>query len=83
MRISSVSVTNGVFCTLILFSSIFQHTHTHTHTHTYTHTRETQKLFHGHYIQDDREGKGDWQSTLIEQCTTNAELRKRELKTSS
>ena len=41
--------------------------------------RETQKLFHGHYIQDDHEGKDDWQFTLIDQCTTNAELRKREL----
>ena len=40
---------------------------------------EKQKLFHGHYIQDDHEGKDDWQFTLIEQCTTNAELRKREL----
>ena len=41
--------------------------------------RETQKLFHGHYIQDDHEGKDDWQFTLIDQCTTNAELRKREV----
>ena len=72
------------FALLFYFHRFFNtHTHTHTHTHTYTHTRETQKLFHGHYIQDDHEGKGDWQSTLIEQCTTNAELRKRELKTSS
>ena len=40
---------------------------------------EKQKLFHGHYIQDDHEGKDDWQFKLIDQCTTNAELRKREL----
>ena len=44
-----------------------------------TKKRETQKLFHGHYMQDDHEGKDDWQFTLIDQCTTNAELRKREL----
>ena len=42
-----------------------------------TKKRETQKLFHGHYTQDDHEGKDDWQFTLIEQCTTNAELRKK------
>ena len=30
-----------------------------------TKKRETQKLFHGHYIQDDHEGKDDWQFTLI------------------
>ena len=41
-----------------------------------TKKRETQKLFHGHYIQDDHKGKNDWQFTLIDQCTTNAELRK-------
>ena len=41
--------------------------------------RETQKLFHGHYIQDDHEGKDNWQFRLIDQCTTNAKLRKREL----
>ena len=41
--------------------------------------RETQKLLHGHYIQDDHEGKNDWQLTLIDQRTTNAKLRKREL----
>ena len=29
-----------------------------------TKKRETQKLFHGHYIQDDHEGKDDWQFTL-------------------
>ena len=44
-----------------------------------TKKRKTQKLFHGHYIQDDHEGKDDWQFTLIDQCTTNAELRKREV----
>ena len=41
--------------------------------------REIQKLFQGHYTQDYHEGKDDRQFTLIEQCTTNAELRKREL----
>ena len=40
---------------------------------------ETQKLFHGHHIQNDHEGKGDWQFTLIDDCTTNPELRKREV----
>ena len=35
-----------------------------------------QKLFHGNYIQDDHEGKDDWQFTLIDQCTANAELSK-------
>ena len=44
-----------------------------------TRKRETQKLCHGHYIQDDHEGKDDWQFTLIDECTTNAELRKREV----
>ena len=44
-----------------------------------TKKRETQKLFHGHCIQDDHEGKDDWQFTLIDQCYTNAELRKREV----
>ena len=44
-----------------------------------TQKRETQKLFHRHYIQDDHEGKDKWQFTLIDQCTTNAKLRKREL----
>ena len=44
-----------------------------------TKKRETQKLFHGHYIQDDHEGKDDWQFTLIDQCTTNAKLMKREV----
>ena len=36
--------------------------------------RETQKVFHGHYIQDDHKGKDDWQLTLIDQFITNAEL---------
>ena len=40
-----------------------------------TKKRETQKLFHGHYIQDDHEGKDDWQFTLIGQCTTNTKER--------
>ena len=44
-----------------------------------TKKQETQKLFHGHYIQDDHEGKNDWQFMLTDQCTTNAELRKREV----
>ena len=44
-----------------------------------TKKRETQELFHVHYIQDDLEGKGDWQFTLIDQCTTNVELSKREV----
>ena len=26
-----------------------------------TKKRETQKLFHGYYVQDDHEGKDDWQ----------------------
>ena len=39
-----------------------------------TKKRETQKLFHRHYIQDDHEGKDNWQFTLIDQCSTNAEL---------
>ena len=33
---------------------------------------ETLKLFHGHCIPDDHEGQGNWQFTLIDQCTTNA-----------
>ena len=41
--------------------------------------RETEKLFDGDYIQDGHEGKDDWQFTLIDQCTTNAELRKRDV----
>ena len=40
---------------------------------------KTKKHRNRHYIQDDHEGKGDWQFTLIDQCTTNAELRKREV----
>ena len=44
-----------------------------------TKRRETQKLFHKHYVPEDHEGKDDWQFTLIDQCTTNAEIRKREL----
>ena len=40
---------------------------------------ETEKLFHGHYMQGDHKGKEDWQFMLIDQCTTNAELRKREV----
>ena len=40
---------------------------------------ETEKLFHGNYIQDDHEDKDNWQFTSIDQCTTNAELRKREV----
>ena len=39
----------------------------------------TQKLFHRHCIQDDHEGKNDWQFTINDHCTTNAELRKREV----
>ena len=38
-----------------------------------------QKLFVGRYIQDDHEGKDDWQFTLIDQSTTYAELRNREV----
>ena len=44
-----------------------------------TKKRETQKLSHGHYIQDDHEGKDDWQFMLNDQCTTNADLRKKEV----
>ena len=44
-----------------------------------TKKRETQKLFQEHYIQDDHEGKDNWQFTLTDQYTTNAELRKREV----
>ena len=39
---------------------------------------ETQKFFNGHYIQDDHEGKDDWQFTIIDQCTSMDEQRKRE-----
>ena len=41
--------------------------------------REALKLFHGHYIQDDHEGKDDWQFALIDHYITDAELRKREV----
>ena len=37
------------------------------------------KLRNGYYIQEDHEGKDDWQFTLIGQCTANAELRNREV----
>ena len=40
---------------------------------------ETQKLFHGHYIQGDHEDKDDWRFTLIDHFTTKAELRKRQV----
>ena len=39
---------------------------------------EIQKLFHGHYIQDNHESKNNWLFTLTDQCSTNAKLRKRE-----
>ena len=35
-----------------------------------TKKRKTQKLFHGHYRQDDHEGKGDWQFALIDPWKT-------------
>ena len=38
-----------------------------------------QKIFHKHYIQDDHQGKDDWQFSIIDQCATTAELRKREV----
>ena len=44
-----------------------------------TKKQETQKQFHEHYIQDDHEGKDGWQFTLIDQCTTNADFRKKEV----
>ena len=31
-----------------------------------TKKQETQKLYHGHCIQDDHEDKGHWQFTLID-----------------
>ena len=37
----------------------------------------TQKLVDRHYIQDDHEDKDDWQFMIIDQCTTEAEIRKR------
>ena len=40
---------------------------------------EKQKLFHGYYIQDDHEVKDELQFTFTDQCTTNAEVQKREL----
>ena len=36
----------------------------------------TQILFHGHYMQDDHEGKGDKIFEIIDQFTTTAELKK-------
>ena len=49
--------------------------------HKYFKTKKqgTQKLFHMHYIQDVLEGKDYWQFTIIDQCTTNAELMKRDV----
>ena len=44
-----------------------------------TKKRETQKLFQGHYIQDDNEGKDNLRFKLINQCTANVEFRKRGL----
>ena len=38
-----------------------------------TKKRETQKLIHGHYIQDDREGKDDWQFTTTALLMLNLE----------
>ena len=38
-----------------------------------------QKLFHGHYMHDNYEGNAYWQFTIIDQCITSAELRKREV----
>ena len=49
------------------------------HTSFKTKKRETQKLFHRHCIQDDHEGKDDWQFAVIDQCTTKSELTKREI----
>lgn len=37
---------------------------------------DEQKIFHGHYIQDDLEGKDNWEFTITDQCTSNAELRR-------
>ena len=36
-------------------------------------------MFHRYYIQDDHEDDEDWQFGLIDQYTTNTELRKREV----
>ena len=44
-----------------------------------TKKQEPQKLFHGHYIQDDYEDKDDSQFISIDQCTANAALWKREV----
>ena len=45
-----------------------------------TKKQQTHKLFHRHSMQDDQEGMGKWQFTIIEQCTsTNAKLWKREV----
>ena len=44
-----------------------------------TKKQETQKMFHRYYIQDDHEDDEDWQFGLIDQYTTNTELRKREV----
>ena len=41
--------------------------------------RGTQKLSHGHYTHDDHEGRDDWQFKIIDQCTINAEFKKREI----
>ena len=46
-----------------------------------TKKRGTQKLFHGHYIQGDHEGKDDWKFTIIDQCKTDPDLRQHRLKT--
>lgn len=40
--------------------------------------RGTQRLFNGHYIQDDHGGNNNCQYEVIYQCTTNFELRKGE-----
>lgn len=39
----------------------------------------THKLFHEHFKHDKHEGKDDYQFTIIDQCTSDAELRKREI----
>ena len=41
-----------------------------------TQTQGTQKLIHGNYMQDNHDGKDDWQFTIMDYCTTYAELRK-------
>ena len=40
--------------------------------------RGTQKLFDKRYIQDDHKGRNDWKFMIIDQCTSNVKLRKRE-----